>query len=254
MAQEFTDPSFAEVDTLLRGHPKVRECAVASIVVGPGRTVIAAYVVTTEKVETSDLQRYLQDHLPSGRVPRAIIPVPALPRSEDGELEYSSLPLPVWPGYAAGGKSGGFSDMSPSARGCLMAAGTFVTAFMALLLTGVFWPYSTDLSGVPEPWAGLFFGLYLCECLSFGLGLMFLFFGRPVVTQLGRPPGLTTLAHLAIVWLLVAWWPQDNFYRLTAKTDWPRQAALVYGFNITLMVAAAVVVAFVATRRNERKS
>ena len=44
--------------------------------------------------------------------------------------------------------------------------------------------------------------------------------------------------------LLIAWWPQDNFYRLATKTDWGRQAVLVYGFNITLIIAAAVLVAF----------
>jgi hypothetical protein len=69
------------------------------------------------------------------------------------------------------------------------------------------------------------------------------------MTRPGRSPWLITAAHLSIVWLLVAWWPQDNFYRLAAKTDWDRQAALVYGFNITLMVAAAVLVVFVVRDR-----
>jgi hypothetical protein len=52
-----------------------------------------------------------------------------------------------------------------------------------------------------------------------------------------------------MVWLLVAWWPQDNLYRLTAKTDWGGQAALVYGFNVTLMIAAAVLVVFAVRER-----
>ncbi|HZX37397.1 MAG TPA: hypothetical protein VFF37_03500, partial [Streptomyces sp.] len=60
----------------------------------------------------------------------------------------------------------------------------------------------------------------------------------------GRPRGLTTAAHLAIVWLLASWWPQDNLYRLAAKQDWPRQAALVYTFNVPLMIAAGVVAAW----------
>jgi hypothetical protein len=47
--------------------------------------------------------------------------------------------------------------------------------------------------------------------------------------------------------LLVSWWPQDNLYRLAAKDDWPQQATLVYVFNVTLMIAAAVVAVF-ATR------
>ncbi|WP_159766430.1 hypothetical protein [Streptomyces sp. HM190] len=64
----------------------------------------------------------------------------------------------------------------------------------------------------------------------------------------GRSGGLTTAAHPAVVWLLVSWWPQDNFYRLAAKHAWERRAALVYAFNVPLMVAAAVYV----TRGPER--
>ncbi|RSM51487.1 hypothetical protein DMB66_41730 [Actinoplanes sp. ATCC 53533] len=91
---------------------------------------------------------------------------------------------------------------------------------------------------------GLFRVLYVIECLSFGTGVAFLFLGRAPLARLGRPAGRTALAHLAIGWLLVAWWPQDNLYRLAAKADWPRQAALVYGFNVTLMLAAAALAAF----------
>lgn len=46
----------------------------------------------------------------------------------------------------------------------------------------------------------------------------------------------------------MAWWPQDNLYRLAAKQDWPRQAALVYTFNIPLMIAGVVVAAYVIAK------
>ena len=89
----------------------------------------------------------------------------------------------------------------------------------------------------------------LAEDLSFGIGVAFLFLGHPAMARLGRPAGWTVLAYLAIVWLLVAWWPQDNLYRLAAKTDWPRQAALVLAFNVTLMLAAAALAAFAVSSR-----
>jgi ABC-type Co2+ transport system permease subunit len=158
-------------------------------------------------------------------------------------VDREGLPLPVLPGQAAGGKAS-LADLGDGARTAVMLALALLIAFVAFLMTDSLWPGSTDVSAVPHPWAGLFRGLYVVECLSFGLGISFLFFGRERLTRLGRPPWLTTLAHLSIVWLLAAWWPQDNFYRLAAKTDWGRQAALVYGFNITLMIAAAVLVAF----------
>lgn len=52
--------------------------------------------------------------------------------------------------------------------------------------------------------------------------------------------------RLAVGWLLAAWWPQDNWYRVSRATDWPRQAALVYGFNVSLLLAALVLVGFLA--------
>jgi hypothetical protein len=124
-----------------------------------------------------------------------------------------------------------------------------LVALVAFLITDSLWPGSTDLSAVPNEWKALFTGLYVAECLAFGLGIGFLLFGRERLARLGRPEWLNTLAHLSIVWLLVAWWPQDNLYRLTAKTDWGSQAALVYGFNVTLMIAAAVLVVFAARER-----
>jgi hypothetical protein len=169
--------------------------------------------------------------------------VESLPRTGSGEVDREGLPLPVLPGRAAGGK-GSLSDLGGGTLTVVVLVPALLIALVAFLITDSLWPGSTDVSAVPQPWAGLFRGLYVVECLSFGLGISFLFFGRGRLARLGRPPWLTTLAQLSIVWLLAAWWPQDNFYRLAAKTDWGRQAALVYGFNVTLMIAAAVLVAF----------
>jgi len=125
--------------------------------------------------------------------------------------------------------------------------GTALVLPVALGLGGALWPGSTDLSAVPQPWATLFTGLYLAELAALVVGVGFLLLGRPAMVRQGRSPSLTTAAHLAIGWLLVSWWPQDNLYRLAAKDDWPQQATLVYVFNVTLMIAAAVVAVF-ATR------
>ncbi len=242
--------AYDDVEAELRTHPKVRECVVTRIRTGPGKDTLVAYVVTTGQVDPAEIRASLSaPRLRSDRIPRAVITVDSLPRTSSGELDRAGLPLPVLPGRAAGGKGSLSGDDVPLGSITLVLAG-FV-ALAAFLLTDAFWPGSTDLSVVPQPWAGLFTGLYVAECLSFGLGVVFLFLGRGRLTRLGRPPWLTTLAHLSIVWLLAAWWPQDNFYRLAAKTDWSRQAALVYGFNITLMIAAAVLVAFAFRERRE---
>ncbi len=125
----------------------------------------------------------------------------------------------------------------------------FLAAFFALLawvFTDLLWPHSTDVSNVPSPYATRFRVLYFCEDVSFGAGMAFLLVGRPGMARAGHTRWFTTAAHLSAVWLMAAWWPQDNLYRLTAKTDWPAQSVLVYTFNVSLMAAAAVVAAFAA--------
>ncbi|GAA2069799.1 AMP-binding enzyme [Actinomadura alba] len=236
--------AYDDVEAELRRHPKVRDCVVTRIRTGSRKNTLVAYVVTTGRADPAEIRAFLSGpRLRPNRMPRAVIPVDSLPRTSSDEVDREGLPLPVLPGRAAGGK-GALPDLGDASLGVVMLLLAGFIALVAFLMTDAFWPGSTDLSAVPQPWAGLFTGLYVAECLSFGLGIGFLFLGRRRLTRLGRPPWLTTLAHLSIVWLLVAWWPQDNFYRLAAKTDWDRQAALVYGFNITLMIAAAVLVAF----------
>ncbi|MBB5079390.1 AMP-binding enzyme [Nonomuraea endophytica] len=232
------------IERELRAHPEVADCAVLR----DGATLIA-YVVARGGTRGEELASFLRERLPERQVPDLVAVVPVLPRTPEGEVEHESLPLPVRPGprRSAGGKAGWGGDAVSMAPFRAMVA--VVAGMVAFGLTDVLWPYSTDLTGVPQPWAGFFRGLYAAEYVSFGLGVMFLVFGRTFLARLGRPAWLTTLAQLAITWLLVAWWPQDNFYRLAAKTDWPRQAALVYGFNVTLMIAAAVLVLFVAAPR-----
>jgi hypothetical protein len=234
---------YDDVEAELRGHPKVQECVVTRIQTG-SRDTLVAYVVANGQTDPAEIREFLSTlGLRSNRVPQAVIPVDSLPRNSSGEVDREGLPLPVLPGRAAGGK-----DALPASGngpvGVVMLVMAVVVAVPAFLLTDVFWPGSTDLSVVPQPWAGLFTVLYVAECLSFGLGVGFLSLGRRRLLRMGRPRWLATLAHLAVVWLLVAWWPQDNFYRLAAKTDWEQQAALVYGFNITLMIAAVVLVVF----------
>lgn len=208
-------------------------------------------------VDPDELRSYLAERLPAGRAPQVVALVASLPRTRAGRPDRGGVPLPVQrgggratggkAGRAAGGKAGRSAGPDrDSPWGIAFVAVCF--AAVAYFLTGFCWPGSTDLAGVPAPWAALFEGLYVCECLAFGLGLVFLGIFVDLMSRGVVSGSWAKAAHLAVVWLLVAWWPQDNFYRLAAKNDWPQQAALVYGFNITLMIAAAVVAAFLVSR------
>ncbi|MFF3090803.1 AMP-binding protein [Streptomyces nojiriensis] len=200
----------------------------------------------------------LRDHL-AGKVlreesPRTVIRLRTLPRTTAGQEDRDALPLPILPAAVqrAGSKSGKYgaaaARQEEAPAGCAAGCGGVGLGFVALILTNFLWPGSTDLGGVPQPWAFLFSLLYLFECAAFGVGVVFLFGGRARMLRQRRGPSLTVAAHLAVSYLLLSWWPQDNFYRLAAKQDWARQAALVYAFNIPLMIAGVVVAAYVVSK------
>lgn len=243
--------SYDDVEAELRMHPEVRACLVTRIQTGKRKHAVVAYVVTTPAGDPARIREFLSaPRLRSSRIPEAVIPVETLPRTRSGAVNHKALPLPVVPGKPAGGK-GSMLDMGDGSTFGVMLFLTAVFGAMSFVFTKLIWPGSTDLSLVPQPWAGWFTGLYVAESVSFGAGISFLFLGYGRMARMGRPTWLTVLAYLSVVWLLVAWWPQDNFYRLTAKTDWPNQAVLVYAFNVSMIIAAIVVVAFAVRERRE---
>ncbi|MEU7551486.1 AMP-binding protein [Streptomyces sp. NPDC044571] len=253
------------VEAAIRGHRAVGAALVAETETRPGRRRLVAHLAPpagaqarSPAADLPDIET-LRDHL-AGKVlpaqtPDAVFPLRVLPRTRAGREDRAALAQPRQgePGEGAARSGGKYAAArgaelpTSCAVGC-GALGMGVAGFVLYLLTGALWPGSTDLTGVPGPWAFLFFVLYLFEGAAFAAGLAFLFTGRRAMLRHGRGRALTTAAHLAVVYLLVAWWPQDNFYRLADKRDWPLQAALVYAFNIPLMIAAAIVAHFLSRR------
>ncbi|MER8071904.1 AMP-binding protein [Streptomyces sp. NPDC094034] len=232
------------VETALAGHPHIQDVVITG---DRGRTGsrLIAFVVPGPRApfgaapEVGSLRARLTGLVPAGDVPEVVVRLRKLPTNAAGKVNREKLPLPPVPGAVrASGKSGAGGDTTEGAIAALVG----VTAgFLAAVFTGVIFPGATDVSGVPAPWNALFVLLYMAEWLAFAVGMGFLVVGRRVMLRRSESRGLTAAAHLAIVYLLVAWWPQDNLYRLTAKTDWPRQAALVWAFNVPLMIAAFIV-------------
>ncbi|MET9700255.1 AMP-binding protein [Streptomyces sp. NPDC006529] len=277
------------IESVLRGHPGIGGALVRGVPDGPSKVRLVAYVAPPgvspsagggplprprrgsgpsgdafadrstdastdgELPDTETLGRYLSSRLPEEEIPRAVVRLRALPRARSGREDRAALPLPVsgapGRGVRASGKYTASGGEVPTS--CGIGCGALLVAMVAFSFTGILWPGSTDLTGVPSGYRTLFTLLYGFEWLSFGLGVVLLLVGRPALRRQGRGPALTAAAHLALVYLLVAWWPQDNLYRLAAKQDWPRQAALVYAFNVPLMIAAVIVAVF-ATREPSR--
>ncbi len=112
----------------------------------------------------------------------------------------------------------------------------FITAFFtifAFLLTRVIWP---DLPDMPQPSPTLlpFFIIYsFIDSLAFGVGMAYLI--------LFWKKGQENLpVFLALVWLLISWWPHDNLHRVTPEGDYLMLAKLEYGFHFTLIVAGFI--------------
>ncbi|MFE6054429.1 AMP-binding protein [Kitasatospora sp. NPDC056446] len=258
----------ARAEGVLRGHPAVREAAVVEVEPSPGQRLLVGYAVTAQGspdgADGWSLSQYLRTELKGRSVPAAVVPVPELPRTRAGKLDRAALPLPAPPEHTAprsakaggraggkgGGKAGGGRSGGPDAWNSCGAFGCVVVLFagVAWAMTFALFPGSTDVTGIPVPYNLLFKLLYLCENLAFGTGIVYLTTGFESLLRLGRPYRMSVLTHLALTWLLVNWWPQDNLYRLTRANDWPREAALVFSFNIPLMLAALVVIRFVIWR------
>ncbi|MFF3651649.1 AMP-binding protein [Streptomyces sp. NPDC002181] len=262
-----------ELEAVIRSHPDVGAALVAEIPQDEsGARRLVAHVAppadtrswppAADLPDAGELREHLAGKAGPAQLPQVVIRLRALPRNRGGQENREALPQPVLTGKQGPGGAGGSGKYTPTGSGTPTPFGIvgcgipflIGTGLIFFILSKIFWPGSTDLNGVPSPWAFLFFVLYLFEGASFAAGLVFLFGGRAMMLRHGpgagpdQSPGLTRAAHLAVVYLLIAWWPQDNFYRLAAKHDWPVQAALVYVFNIPLMLAA-VLLAFYVTRK-----
>ncbi|THA40100.1 AMP-binding protein [Streptomyces sp. A1547] len=257
------------VESVIRTHPDVGAALVAKVPDRDGTGRLVAYVAPPADEhswppgaglpDSGELRAHLTGKVLPTRTPSAVVRLRTLPRNRAGQENREALAKPALaakPGEGGAGKYRAASSGNLTAFGIVCFGVPFLagTGLLFFILSKIFWPGATDLSGVPNPWAFLFFVLYLFEGAAFAAGLIFLFTGRALMMRHGpgaspgQRPGSTAAAHLAVVYLLIAWWPQDNSYRLAAKQDWPVQAALVYLFNIPLMIAA-VVVALYVTRK-----
>ncbi|WP_327280098.1 MULTISPECIES: AMP-binding protein [unclassified Streptomyces] len=261
------------VEAAVRSHPDIGAALVSEVPDGnSGARRLIAHLAPPADAQAwppaADLPdgARLHDHL-AGKVlraqtPQAVVRLRTLPRNRAGQEDRAALAQPALTAeQGEGSTAGGAGKYAAAAGGSAVGPFTLIgvgavfvafTGFFFFIVSRILWPDATDLSGVPNPWAFLFFVLYLFEGAAFAAGLLFLFRGRERMLEHGRSrgsgSGLTTAAHLAVVYLLAAWLPQDNLYRLAAKRDWPLQAALVYTFNIPLMIAAAVVAVYITRK------
>jgi hypothetical protein len=88
-----------EIESLLRTHPGVDDCAVVAREAGAGDVRLVAYVVGAAEAEA--LRAHLRGTLPDYMVPSAFVSLQALPLTPNGKLDRKALPAPEYAGAAA---------------------------------------------------------------------------------------------------------------------------------------------------------
>jgi fatty-acyl-CoA synthase/benzoate-CoA ligase/fatty acid CoA ligase FadD22 len=88
-----------EVEAVLRGHPAVREVAVAAVPDGRGASRLRAFVVPGQPVRdglADELIGLARESLAAFKVPRSVSFVPSLPRTATGKLRRHLLRRGAW--------------------------------------------------------------------------------------------------------------------------------------------------------------
>jgi surfactin family lipopeptide synthetase A len=83
-----------EIETVLSQHPQVREAVVIAREERPGDVYLAAYLITSGEVTTSQLRDFLKQKLPTYMIPGAFVYLETMPLTPNGKVDRKALPLP----------------------------------------------------------------------------------------------------------------------------------------------------------------
>ncbi|HEX8560263.1 MAG TPA: amino acid adenylation domain-containing protein [Pyrinomonadaceae bacterium] len=81
-----------EIQLALRKHPQVSDCAVVVAKDGRGHDLMAAYYVSGEALDASELRGFLAELLIAETVPNVFVHLDALPLTLNGKVDYDALP------------------------------------------------------------------------------------------------------------------------------------------------------------------
>jgi amino acid adenylation domain-containing protein/non-ribosomal peptide synthase protein (TIGR01720 family) len=91
-----------EVENALRNYPSVDEAVVIAKANEDQVNELVAYIVSSETLTASDLQTYLEAHLPSYAVPAHFVQIEQLPLTSNGKVDKKKLPDPKGSTLASG--------------------------------------------------------------------------------------------------------------------------------------------------------
>ncbi|NUN98440.1 MAG: amino acid adenylation domain-containing protein, partial [Candidatus Omnitrophica bacterium] len=86
-----------ELETILGGHPEVRDALVAAVETAPGDRRLVAYVVPKSWVDgpsPAELRAFLRQKLPETMLPAFYVTLPGFPLAANGKVDRKALPIP----------------------------------------------------------------------------------------------------------------------------------------------------------------
>ncbi len=118
-------------------------------------------------------------------------------------------------------------------------------ALISFALGRIIWPDVPDMSMTMPSSTQLpfFIALGALESIAFGVGIAFALFGwkhvRRVMPDNKRG---AVLSFIALIWMLVSWWPHDNMHRTNPMGDIAGLLRIEYIFHFTLIIATFILV------------
>jgi amino acid adenylation domain-containing protein len=83
-----------EIEAVLNLHPQVQEAIAIAREEQAGNQYLAAYIVPSSPIETSDLRDFIKQKLPDYMVPNALIFLDRIPLTANGKIDRHALPIP----------------------------------------------------------------------------------------------------------------------------------------------------------------
>ncbi len=113
-----------------------------------------------------------------------------------------------------------------------------IVGIPAFILGPMLWPPTPEVQPTSGQLPFLMF-LSIIEALTFGAGIAILVLGSKRVKRYNQYHKGTIPAFIALLWLLISWWPHDNIH-IHNGMNLQGLIYIDYGFHLTLIIASFV--------------